>query len=90
MGLTPKEYTDFIVYWLPRMQNNRYNVITFCNEEYAESAELTVTPAPDSLLRICMVYYGSETPVELAPQTFAPFAREGFTAVEWGGSELKG
>ena len=22
MGLTPREYNEFIVYWLPRMQNN--------------------------------------------------------------------
>ncbi|MDR1410457.1 MAG: hypothetical protein LBJ12_09435 [Oscillospiraceae bacterium] len=29
LGLTPKEYDEFIVYWLPLMQDNPYNLITF-------------------------------------------------------------
>ena len=29
LGLTPKEYNEFIVYWAPRMENNRYNLIHF-------------------------------------------------------------
>jgi hypothetical protein len=34
MGLTAKECNDFIAYWLPNMQDNKYNLITFPNEEY--------------------------------------------------------
>ena len=26
IGLTPEEYNEFIVYWLPKMQNNEYNI----------------------------------------------------------------
>lgn len=86
MGLTPQEYNEFIVYWLPRMQNNRYNLIAFQTEAYTQSALLEIDPAPDSLLRVFMAYQPLEEPVEVPPQTFAPFAREGFTAVEWGGA----
>lgn len=32
MGLVPREYNEFIVYWLPKMQNNAYNLITFQKE----------------------------------------------------------
>ena len=28
IGLTPKEYNEFIVYWLPILQQNKYNLIT--------------------------------------------------------------
>ena len=32
LGLNRKEANDFIVYWLPRMQQNSYNLITFQEE----------------------------------------------------------
>ena len=31
----------------------------------------------------------SASPVELPPQTFKPFERNGFTVVEWGGSSMR-
>ncbi|MDR1134375.1 MAG: hypothetical protein LBL05_09420, partial [Synergistaceae bacterium] len=34
MGLYPKEYNEFIVYWLPMMEKNRYNLISFQEETY--------------------------------------------------------
>ena len=88
MGLTPKEYNEFIVYWLPLMQESPYNLISFQGEAYEESARLTVTPEPDSLLRVFMAWKALEEPVEIAAQTFVPFAREGFTVVEWGGCRV--
>lgn len=33
LGLTRKEANEFIVYWLPRMQENPYNLISFQKEE---------------------------------------------------------
>ena len=29
MGLIPREYNEFIVFWLPRMEKNPFNLITF-------------------------------------------------------------
>ena len=88
-GLTPREYNEFIVYWMPLMQGNAYNVISFQGKNYTDAAQLSVTPEPDSVLRVFMAWYGTDEPVELAPQEFAPFEREGFTLVEWGGSEVR-
>ncbi len=89
MGLTPKEYNEFIVYWLPRMQDNPYNLITFQEEVYTESAKLHVNPQPDSILRVFMVFQSLEEPIEVEKPVIESFEREGFTVVEWGGSEMK-
>ena len=29
LGLIPREYNEFIVYWLPKMEQNSYNLIAF-------------------------------------------------------------
>jgi hypothetical protein len=89
MGLTPKEYNEFIVYWLPKMQNNPYNLITFQGNTYTNAEKLSITPAPDSLLRVFMVYQPLQKPLTVPEQTLPTFERKGFVAVEWGGTELK-
>lgn len=88
MGLTPKEYNEFIVYWLPKMQGNAYNLITFQTTAYTESARLTVSPQPDSVLRIFMAWQALAAPIEVEKPTIQPFVREGFVVVEWGGTEI--
>jgi hypothetical protein len=88
LGLTPKEYNEMIVYWLPKMQNNPYNLIHFAGNDYTDNAKLTITPKPDSLLRVFMVYKPLERYQKITPQPLPHFERQGFTAVEWGGTEL--
>jgi len=87
LGLTPKEYNEFIVYWLPVMQNNKYNLITFTGREYEEIAPLQITPDPDSVLRVFMVFKSLDSFMEVEPQELKSFERKGFTVVEWGGTE---
>ena len=89
MGLIPSEYNDFIVYWLPKMEGNAYNLISFIGKEYTDNAKLQITPKPDSILRVAMAYQQLEKPVTIAPQTFEKFERTGFTVVEWGGAEIE-
>lgn len=88
LGLTPKEYNEFIVYWLPKMQENPYNLIAFQTDRYTDHAKLTVEPKPDSILRVFMAYKPLEKAVEVAPQTLQKFERDGFCVVEWGGAEV--
>ena len=85
MGLIPKEYNEFIVFWAPLMKNNPYNFIHFAGVEYDEMAKLTITPEPDSILRVFMLYSPLNRKIEVTPQKIIPFDREGFTVVEWGG-----
>ena len=90
MGLTPREYNEFIVYWLPRMQDNAYNLITFQTTDYENTAELTITPQPDSVLRVFMVWKPLTEAVEVeTPEEPTGFARNGFAVVEWGGREVR-
>ena len=88
LGLTRREANDFIVYWLPAMEQNPYNLIAFQGEAYTDRARLTVTPQPDSVLRVFMAWKGLDAPMELPPQELPAFQRTGFTLVEWGGTEI--
>lgn len=87
-GLTPREANEFIVYWLPLMQDNPYNVISFQTAAYTDGAALDIMPAPDSLLRVFMAFYPTDTALDIPPQSFNGFVRQGFTVVEWGGSQV--
>lgn len=89
MGLIPKEYNEFIVYWLPQMKDNKYNLIHYAGKEYEELAELKITPQPDSILRVFMVFKPLDKYIKLKEQEIVPFERKGFTVIEWGGTEAK-
>lgn len=88
LGLTRREANEFIVYWLPRMEASAYNLISFQSEAYTDRAKLTITPEPDSLLRVFMAWRPLEEAVEIPEQDLPAFRRKGFAAVEWGGAEL--
>jgi hypothetical protein len=88
LGLTPIEYNEFIVYWLPKMINNKYNLITFQNKSYEDLVSLNITPKPTSLLRVFMVFKPLDNPISIGPPQIKPFNRKGFTVVEWGGTEI--
>lgn len=89
MGLSPREMEDYITYWVPRMNANEKNYIHFsCNEEYAQFASLKITPQPDQLFRVYMTWSKADETVTVHPQTLPSFQRNGFTVVEWGGTEM--
>jgi hypothetical protein len=89
LGLTRREANEFIVYWLPLMEQNPYNVIAFQTDAYTENAKLIVIPSPDSMLRVFMAWKPLDALIEIEPLELPAFARNGFTVVEWGGTELK-
>ena len=89
LGLTPKEYNEFIVYWYPKMMNNEYNLIHFATKKYTDSAPLKITPKPDSMLRVFMIMKSVEKNTKIKPQILDKFERKGFSVIEWGGTELK-
>lgn len=89
LGLNRKEANEFIVYWLPLMENNKYNYITFHTQEYADKIKLDINPIPDNQLRIYMITEKLEEYIEVEPQILdTNFKREGFTIVEWGGGQI--
>lgn len=90
LGLTEREAEEFIIYWLPQMQNNAYNYIYFATgEEVAKNMPLEVSPAPKTTIRINMEWKALDAPITVKPQTLpATPLRDGFTLVEWGGTIL--
>lgn len=88
LGLTRREANEFIVYWLPRMEANAYNLISFQSAAYTDHAKLTISPEPDSVLRVFMAWKPLNAPADIPPQELPAFARTGFCAVEWGGAEI--
>lgn len=89
LGLTRREANEFIVYWLPLMEENAYNVISFQKEAYTDRAGLQISPEPDTVIRVFMAWYGSKKPVEIPAQELTAPERTGFTVIEWGGSEIR-
>ena len=88
LGLNRREANEFIIYWLPRMEQNEYNIISFQTDVYTESAKLEISPVPDTLIRVFMAYKPAEKPVEIEAQELDAPERTGFTVVEWGGAEI--
>lgn len=91
LGLSRTEANEFIVYWLPKLEANKYNLISFQTDKYTDAYKLNVEPFTDNVLRVFMSYKGLEGPVEVIEQDLSivrgNFTREGFYIVEWGGSE---
>ena len=89
LGLNRKEANEFIVYWLPLMQDNPYNIISFQTDIYTDAAKLNINPSPDTLIRVFMTYQSVDKYVDLPEQQLSAPERNGFTVVEWGGTEVK-
>lgn len=89
LGLNRKEANEFIVYWLPLMQNNPYNIISFQSDAYTDAAPLEITPSPDTMIRVFMTWQAADEYTQIPPQVLTAPERKGFTVIEWGGTEIK-
>ena len=92
LGLTEKEANTFIMYWLPQMEKNPYNVICFQKEAYESAVGLDVQPAPDTIIRVNMYFYPSDEYTYIDEQGLSSMnpsveERQGLVLVEWGGEE---
>ena len=87
LWLNEREAEEFIVYWLPQMENNKYNLIRFETiEEQNENMPLNITPTPDTAIRVMMDWKIIDEPIEIPEQHLTTPERIGFTVVEWWGS----
>ena len=89
LGLSEREAEEFIIYWLPKLEANEYNYIRFAeDDEINENMPLEITPAPDKIIRVLMVFKGLDSPIKVTEQKLIPQSRTGYTVVEWGGTEI--
>lgn len=90
LGLSDREAEEFIIFWLPILQQNKYSYIRFASaEEIDANMPLDISPAPDTMIRVLMTYKGLEHPLQVREQELVTPERAGFVAVEWGGTEIK-
>ena len=91
LGLNRRETTDFITYWIQQVVDKSYTVIEFLSEEnYQNIAHLEISPPPKSLIRIFMIFFSTETPlqstVDMKQWTKRERNDKEYCVVEWGGS----
>lgn len=90
LGLTERESEEFIIYWLPKLEANKYNYIRFATiDEINANMPLEINPNPDTVIRVLMTFKGLDNPIEVKEQQLTTLERNGFIAVEWGGTEIK-
>jgi len=90
LGLNRREANEFIIYWLPQLESNPYNFIHFSTAEYEDIAKLSITPQPQTVIRVMMVFESLEQRKTVTHQDLSKIgkSRKGFTVVEWGGKEV--
>lgn len=87
LGLNDVETADFMEFWYPKFNSAPYYYITFADKaEFDKLAPLTVTPAPDSVVRVYMDYAPLARPIKVTAPVLVTPERKGFAVVEWGGA----
>lgn len=90
LGLNKMEINEFIVYWIDKLENNKYNYIRFRNtKEVNNYMPLEFSKKPDTLIRIIMDYKPLKEKINVKEQVLEKNTRNGFTVVEWGGRKIK-
>ena len=90
LGLNEREANEFIMYWLPKLEENNYNLIRFLSiDEINEQMSLNINPTPDTIIRVFMIYKPIDKKIYIQEQELTRVERYGYTVVEWGGSLVK-
>ena len=87
-GLNEKESCDFITYWLPVLIKNKISLCSFQTKTFFEHAVYDITPKPKTFLRVFLSIKKLKEEIKVEEQEIKGVKREGFTVVEWGGSEI--
>ena len=89
LGLNYKESNEFIMYWLPKLESNKYNYIRFQTmDEINSNMALDINPKPDTLIRVRMEFKALDKPIKIKEQKLKSIKRQGYTVVEWGGTNV--
>jgi len=88
IGFNEKEISDFKEFWVPELNSkgNNFFVISFLqNNELDRLFPMTISPKPDSQIRIFMNWQGFDSKPEIQPQNLVKYPRNGYVLTEWGG-----
>ncbi len=86
LGLNTKEQQQFSEYWLKALPKNPFYFISIVPQTILDTiSPLTITPYPDTVLRITLKFQPLDQPIPVTPPNLPLIHRNGFTVVEWGG-----
>ena len=87
LGLNEREINEFIVYWIDKIENNKYNYIYFrTTDKVNELMPLEFSKNPETLIRVLVDIVPLDEKIEVKEQKLEPVTRTGYTVVEWGGN----
>ena len=68
IGLTRRERNDMVTFWCPMFEQNAWNLaeILVNDARYEKYTELSVEPAPESMLRVFLIFKGVASPTEVS------------------------
>jgi hypothetical protein len=88
VGFQGREVGDFLLYWTQELPEFAwYAVYPQFTDIIRNSVDLVIDPAPDSLLRLWLIFEGYDdlpAHLDVTEPVVESFHRSGFTAVEWG------
>ena len=88
IGYTNREVDEFMMYWLPILENNGRSIVYFeQTEERNIECPLEFSINPDTLIRTIIHIKKVEEEVNIPEQQLNHYDRNGFTVTEWGGIE---
>ena len=92
LGFNANEKTDFIIFWAPLMEQHDKTFVQFLvDEDYNDISTMEITPQPNNIRRVYILFTDAKEMEDHfidQPLNFTGFDRNGFTILEWGGTEL--
>jgi hypothetical protein len=86
-GFNEKEIYDFLDYWLPILNEAPfYEIRPLVNAELDWVCPITITPQPDNLLRLWLLFTPRQQQTNMPGPRIPLFEKSGFYATEWGGA----
>jgi hypothetical protein len=93
LGFNAREKADFITYWCPKfVDKERILVQFYIDDACSVIGELNISPKPDNFRRVFVTFSTNFVVVtDYVPQELKikSIERNGFTVIEWGGSEIR-
>lgn len=90
LGLNEQESKDFMDFWQEKLPTTPFVRLTWLGtQDMDRLAPLTVSPAPQTRIRIFLEFEGLQKPITLKEQKLSAPQRNGYTLIEWGGLLIK-
>lgn len=90
LSLNEKESKEMAQYWAEKLPKAAYYQVGLMSKVQIDQIEpLDVSPSPDIIYRIRLVFRELEQKIDSSYEPRINFDRKGFSLVEWGGFEIK-